>query len=278
MNNPIADPLVENPISPDLEDLVSLTTDGRGAATVALRAPGVAIDSEVAKALSEAFETLHAADHIRVVFLCGTGGDFFSGPTADWMRTAATDWTESDLKDEAMAVAAMLHALTHIPALTVALVAGEASGVGAGMVAACDMAIATADASFAFPEVKGGAAPAMAAPYVVNAIGPRQAKNLFMTGRTFDVAHALRIGLIQEIVEAGQLDEVANRLAEEALDNAPGAMHAAKRLVWDVWGRPLNHALQEGTARTFARLRLGEEGREGLNAALEGRRPNWATS
>jgi methylglutaconyl-CoA hydratase len=276
MSNPIADPLVENPISPDLEGLVTLDASVAGAVTVSLANPGNALDGEVAGALREAFETLHAADHVRVVFLRDVTGTFFSGPLADWARIASTEWSAADLRDEAMIVAHMLHALTRIPALTVALVEGEATGVGAGLVAACDMAVAASGASFAFPEVKGGAVPAMAAPYVVNAIGPRQAKNLFMTGRAFDAAYALQTGLVQEVVDASAMDAAIARLTAEALSNSPEAMHEAKAMVWQVWGRPLDHALLEETAKRFVAGRFGEEGREGLAAVVEGRRPGWA--
>lgn len=278
MSNPIADPLVENPISPDLEGLVTIDASVAGAVTVSLANPGNALDGEVAGALREAFETLHAADHVRVVFLRDATGTFFSGPLTDWAKIASTDWTDANLRDEAMIVAHMLHALTRIPALTVAVVEGEATGVAAGLVAACDLAVAASGARFAFPEVKGGAVPAMAAPYVVNAIGPRQAKGLFMTGRAFDAAHALRIGLVQEVVDAPAVDAAVARLTAEALSSAPGAMHEAKAMVWQVWGRPLDHALMEETAKRFAAARFGDEGREGLAAAVEGRRPDWATA
>jgi methylglutaconyl-CoA hydratase len=278
MPNPIADPLVENVTSLDLEGLVLIDSSRAGAVVLTINRPQVknALNGEVARALKSAFETLHAADHVRIVFLRGAGGNFSSGVDMDWLRAAATDWTETDLRHEAMHVAEMLHALTAIPALTVALIEGEATGGGAGLAAACDMAVAASDARFAFPEVKMGGVPAVVAPYVVNAIGPRQAKNLFVTGRAFDAAYAQQIGLIQQIEDAGGMDAVIHRLTAEAMQNAPAAMHDAKRLVWDVWGRPLDHGLKDETAKRFARTRFSEEGREGMTAALEGRRPSWA--
>ncbi len=271
MTNPIAHPLVDNPMSPDLDGLVSIDAGAPGTVTVSVN--GAFMNSEVAAALTEAFETLHGADHVRVVFLRGA----FSGrPDRDWLKTEAEDWDESDLRDDAMIVARMLVALTHVPALTVALVEGEASGEGAGLVAACDMAVAAADATFAFREVKSGAVPSVVAPYVVNAVGPRQAKALFMTGRAFDADYALQIGLVSQVVAAGGVSAVAAEVAAEALANSPAAMHEAKRLVWDVWGRPLDHGLMEETARRYAKARFGEEGREGLNALVDGRSPAWA--
>jgi methylglutaconyl-CoA hydratase len=277
MSNPIADPFVENAVSSDLEGIVRIDGTLAGAVVLTLNGPGNALDGEVAGALKEAFETLQAADHVRVVFLLGTGGSFFSGPLTDWARIAASDWSASDLRDEAMIVAEMLHALTHIPALTVAVVDGEASGVGAGLAAACDMAVATFEARFSFPEVKNGAVAAMAAPYVVNAIGPRLAKTLFMTGRAFDATYAEQIGLVQQISDVGALGQVMERLIDEALRSGPEAMHAAKRLVWEVWGRDPDRGLMEETARSFAKVRFSDEGREGLDAAIQGRAPSWAS-
>jgi len=278
MPNSIADPLVENVISADLEGVVTIDSTRNGAVVISLAEPGDALDVEVSGALSEVFETLHAADHVRVVFVRGFGKSFFSGSLADWASIAATEWTDADLRDAALGVARMLHAVTKIPALTVALVEGEAIGVGAGLVAACDMAIAASDARFAFAEVRSGAVPAMAAPYVVNAIGPRQAKALFMTGRVFDAAYALQIGLIQQIAEGADVEAVINKVIEAAMGNGPQAMHEAKRLVWDVWGRPLDRALMEDTATRFARSRFSAEGREGLGAMIEGRAPDWANA
>ncbi|MDB5459441.1 MAG: enoyl-CoA hydratase/isomerase family protein [Caulobacteraceae bacterium] len=289
MPNPIADPLVENAVSPDLEGLVTIDASVVGAVVVTINRPETnnALNGEVCAALKEAFETLHAADHVRVVFLRGAGGNFSSGVDMEWLRTAAADWTEADLRDDAMTMAGMLHALTTIPALTVALVEGAATGGGAGLVAACDMAVSAADARYAFPEVRMGGVPAVVAPYVVNAIGPRQAKNLFMTGRTFDAAYAQQIGLVQQIVDSpppedsggdasGAIGVVIQRLTAEALANGPEAMHQAKRMVWEVWGRPLDRGLMEETAKRFARVRFSEEGREGLAAVIEGRLPSWA--
>jgi methylglutaconyl-CoA hydratase len=278
MSNSIAHPLVENTVSADLEGLVVIDAAVDGAVVVTINSPGAVFNSEVAAALTQAFETLHGADHVRVMFLRGAAGGFCEGPDLDWLKAAATEWDESDLRDDAMIVAGMLHALTQVPALTVALVEGEAIGEGAGLVAACDMAVAAADARFAFRDVKTGAAPAVIAPYVVNAIGPRQAKNLFMSGRTFDAAYAQQIGLVQQIADPGLMGEVVGRLTEEAFANGPQAMHEAKRLVWDVWGRALDRELMEETARRFAKSRFGEEGREGLAAIVEGRAPDWAKS
>jgi len=275
--NPIADPLVEN-AAPDAAGPVRLDASPSGVAVVTIDRPEKrnAFDAATIAALREAFETLHGADHVRVVFLRGAGGIFSAGADLEWMRDAA-GWSEADNRDDAMGLARMLKALYDVPALTVALVERAAMGGGGGLVAACDMAIATRDAKFAFSEVKLGIIPATISPYVVDAVGPRHAKALFTTGRLFDAEFAARIGLVTEVVDdSAALDAAQERIATEIMACAPGSIAESKRLVWDVWGRPIDNALMDDTARRIAKKRVGEEGREGVAAFLEKRKPSWA--
>ncbi len=277
MPNPIADPFVENTVSADIEALIDVRSDPRGVVTVVINGVGAgnALNGEVAAALKEAFETLHGADAARVMFLRGAGTTFSSGADLGWLKTAAEDWGEGDMRDDAMIFAEMMRALIRIPCPTVALVQGAAAGSGAGLVAACDMAIAAADATFGFPGVKTGSIPAVVAPYVVNALGPRRAAALFMTGVMVDAEEAQTIGLVDMVVDAAALDDAAAGLTEMLLQNGPEAVHEAKRLAWDVWGHPRDGFMEE-TARRYARTRFSDEGREGLKAQLEGRKPRWA--
>lgn len=275
MPNPIADPFVENVVSADIEALIDVRGGPSGAVTVVINGvgPSNALNGETARALKEAFETLHGADAARIVFLRGAGGVFSSGADLAWLKTMAEDLGERDVEEDARAFAEALRALIRIPCPTVALVEGEASGAGAGLVAACDMAIARSGARFGFPSVKMGGVPAVIAPYVAAAIGPRRAAALFMTGRIFDAGHALTIGLIDEATD--DLAGAAERLAREVFENGPEAMREAKQLVWDVALRARDSHIDE-VARRYARNRLGEEGREGLAATLETRMPRWA--
>ncbi|MDR3509042.1 MAG: enoyl-CoA hydratase-related protein [Caulobacteraceae bacterium] len=279
MPNPISDPLVENVISEDITDApVRLEATLEGVATVTIDRPHRrnAFDAPTIAALTEVFETLHGAEGVRVVFLRGEGGHFSAGADLDWMRMAA-DWSEDDNRDDAMGLAKMLKALDDIPALTVALVEGSAFGGGAGLVAACDIAVATADSRFAFSEVKLGLTPATISPYVVRAIGPRAATGLFATARVFGAEHALAIGLIEEVAaDAPGIEAIKTRIAGEIMACAPGAIGDAKQLVKDVAGKAIDHALMEETARRIARARVGAEGKEGVAAFLEKRKPAWA--
>ncbi len=259
--------------------MVKLESTPGGVATVTINRPGKrnALDALTIEALTEAFETLHGADHVRVVFLAGAGASFCAGADLDWMAEAAS-LTQDGNREDALIAARMYKTLADIPAVTVALAHGAAMGGGAGLVAACDIAVASQGTRFAFPEVKLGLIPAMISPYVVNAIGPRAARALFVTGRTFDADEALRLGLVHEVVaDAAGLEAAKARLTAEIMAAAPGAVTEAKSLVWDAWGRPIDHALLADTASRLARLRVNDEGREGVAAFLGKRKPSWAT-
>ncbi|THD53368.1 MAG: enoyl-CoA hydratase/isomerase family protein [Phenylobacterium sp.] len=250
-----------------------------GAVTVTLNRPQKknAFHADLISAMAEAFETLRGAEGVRVVFLRGAGGMFSAGADLDWMGEVA-DWPESDNREDAYAMARMLKALWDLPHLTVALVEGGAFGGGAGVVAACDTAIATADARFSFSEVKLGLIPATVSPYVVAAIGPRAARGLFASGQVFDAGQALRLGLIGEVVADGAaLDAAQARISAEIFACAPGAVADAKQLVADVQGHPIDEVMMRETARRIAAARVGPEGQEGVRAFLERRKPSWAT-
>jgi methylglutaconyl-CoA hydratase len=278
MTNPIADPLVEGPDTDTESSLVTIEATPEGFATVTLNraARKNAFDAELIAALHEAFETLHGAEGVRVVFLRGAGGTFCAGADLEWMK-AAVDHTEADNRDDALQLARMLKSLWDMPALTVALVEGGAFGGGAGLVAACDLAVSTQDARFMFSEVRLGLVAATISPYVVAAIGPRAARGLFATGRLFDAAHAEKIGLVTEVVaDLAALDAARDRMGAEMLACAPEAVADSKRLVEDVAFKAIDHGLMEETARRIARARVSEEGQEGVRAFLQKRKPSWA--
>jgi methylglutaconyl-CoA hydratase len=278
MSNPIADPLVEG-LDTDAQSslvLVDATPEGVATVTINRAARKNAFNAEMIGALRSAFDTLEGADGVRVVFLAGAGETFSAGADLEWMRDSA-DYSEADNREDAMAMAVMLKRLYDLPALTVALVDGPAFGGGAGLVAACDLAIATERAKFAFSEVKLGLLAATISPYVIAAVGPRRARALFATARQFDAQFAREIGLIDEVVADGAAFPAAcERIASEMRACAPGAVADSKRLVAHVAGREIDHALMEETARRIARARMGEEGREGVAAFLGRRAPDWA--
>ena len=277
MSTPINDPFVEVMDTDAQSTFVRLDADERGVATITIDRPGKrnAFNDEVIAALREAFETVAGADGVRVVFITGSEGTFSAGADLEWMRGAA-DRTESDNHEDAMRMGSMLKHLHDLPVLTVALVEGAAFGGGAGLVAACDMAIATRTARFSFSEVRLGLIAATISPYVVAAIGSRRARGLFASARVFDADRALAIGLIDEVVEdAAGLLAAREAIARDALPCAPGAVRESKRLVDHVAAHALDHSLIEHTAREIARARVGAEGQEGVRAFIERRRPAW---
>jgi methylglutaconyl-CoA hydratase len=275
--NAIANPLVADPAPDANDDLVQIDATSDGVVFVTINRPQKknAFDAATIGALREAFETLHGADRVRVVYLRGAGGTFSAGGDLNWMRDAV-GWSESDNRDDAMELARMLKALADVPALTVALVEGSAMGGGAGLVAACDMAVAVEGARFAFSEVKLGLIPATIAPYVIEAIGPRRARQLFLTANIFDADYAAHIGLIDMVLPEGSVDEFVSMLSDSLTPNAPGAMGDAKRLVRDLAGKHVDHGLMEDTARRIARARVSDEGQEGVRAFLDKRPAKWA--
>jgi len=265
-------------MSEAIEDTVRLDVTPGGAAIVTLNRPEKhnAFNADVVVRLDDIFETLRAnADEARMVFLRGSGPSFSAGGDLQWMK-AAVDWTHDDNLRDALALARMLKKLSTLPQLTCALVHGAAMGGGAGLVAACDMAVSVKDAKFRFSEVRLGLTPATISPFVVRAIGPRWAKALFATGEGFDGAFAHQIGLVQHLVDgADDLDDAMERVGGQVFKSAPGAVADAKRLVEHVMYTEIDEDLMRWTARAIAERRASDEGQEGLAAFLEKRPPAW---
>jgi methylglutaconyl-CoA hydratase len=261
------------------EPPVLLDATREGVAVITLNRPDLrnAFNPDVIGLLSEYLEDLRTADGVRVVLVEGAGTVFSAGADLSWMKAAA-DWTEDENRSDARALGRMLHRLHSLPQPTVALVKGAAIAGGMGLVAACDMAIAVEGTQFGLSEVRLGLIPATISPYVIMAIGARAARRYFVTAERFDAAEAHRLGLVHEVVPDTQaLAQTAERLVDEILQNAPGAIHDSKRLIDDFAYRPLSLDLVDETAERIARARVSAEGREGTAAFLEKRKPSWAT-
>ncbi len=257
---------------------VALERVGAGAAILWLDRPEKrnAFDAAMIAGLHQAFEQVAGDAGIRILGVRGRGGSFCAGADVDWMRRQGQASLAENTED-ALCLARMLKALHDLPQLSVALIEGPALGGGAGLAAACDVAVATADASFRFSEVRLGLTPATISPYVIEAIGPRAARALFVTAEGFDAAYAARIGLVQEcLADGAALEERFAALCTLAKAGAPGAVRDAKALVREVAGRPIDESLLQETARRIAARRADPEGRVGLNAFLEKRKPNWS--
>ena len=211
---------------------------------------------------------------MRAVVLTGAGSSFSAGADLNWMRRTTTYGEAENLRD-ANALAALMKALYELPQPTVARVNGAALGGGTGLVACCDVVVASESALFGTTEVRLGIIPAVIGPYVIAAIGTRQARRLMLTGERITAEHAARIGLVHEVVAADQLDTAVETILSHLLKGGPHAIAAAKRLVRDLAGRPIDQELIDDTARRIAALRATPEAREGLGAFLEKRKPGW---
>lgn len=258
-------------------ETIQLDATPGGVAIVTLNRPDKhnAFNSLVVEELADAFDNLRSETQLRMVILRGAGKSFSAGADLKWMEAAA-DYTQKENEEDAFALAEMLRRLYELPQMTLALVQGACMGGGAGLVAACDVAVAMKSALFRFSEVRLGLTPATISPFVIQALGPRMTKALFVTGEGFDADYAEKIGLVQYVVEDedGMVD-MQEHLSKLMFDTAPGAVADAKTLVQDVTGTVINSALSHETARRIAHRRTSDEGREGLAAFLQKRKPNW---
>jgi methylglutaconyl-CoA hydratase len=234
-----------------------------------------AFDEVLIAEITAGLRELEANPQVRAVVLSSTGKSFCAGADLNWMKRAAGYLPEENLRD-ARNLATLLSTLNELSKPTVARVQGPAYGGGVGLVAACDIAIATFEAQFALTEVKLGIIPAVISPYVIAAIGERYARRYMLTAERFSASEAYRIGLVHEIVpdEAG-LDEAVGEVVDALLKNGPQAQGECKALIRVVSGQPIDEATIEETAQRITRVRASAEGREGLTAFLEKRKPNW---
>jgi methylglutaconyl-CoA hydratase len=233
-----------------------------------------AFDDRLIAELTEELERLGADDGVRVVVLTGAGRSFSAGADLNWMRRTASYGEAENLAD-ARALAKLMQTLHELPKPTIARVHGAALGGGTGLVACCDIVVASAQATFGTTEVRLGLIPAVIGPYVLAAIGPRQARRLMLTGERISAAEAVRLGLVHEVLPSEQLDAAIERIAGELLKSGPAALAAAKRLIRDLGGRPIDLPLIDDTAKRIASLRATSEAREGVGAFLEKRSPAW---
>jgi methylglutaconyl-CoA hydratase len=246
-------------------------------ATVTLNRPQVhnAFDDALIANLTAAFVSLDDHPDVRVVVLAAAGTSICAGADLNWMKRMATFGDDENLAD-AKALAAMLRALYALSKPTIGRVSGAAYGGGVGLVAACDIAIAVPEATFALSEARLGLIPATIGPYVIEAIGARQARRYFLTAERFDAAQAQRIGLLHEVVAAEAIDTRIGALIDALKAASPSAQLECKALIRGVAHRPIDEDVIAGTARHIAAVRASPEGREGIAAFLGKRAPAWA--
>jgi methylglutaconyl-CoA hydratase len=258
------------------ESSVLIAKDARGVATVTINRPKVrnAIDDNIIHSLTDAFKTLGADGEARIVVLTGSGAAFSAGADLGWMRRMAA-CSEAENFASAKTISLLMRTLNELAKPTIARVNGAAYAAGVGLVAACDIAVAIEEAVFAISEVRIGLVPSTISPYVVAAIGAKAARRYFLTGEPFSAAEAYQLGLVHKVVPQADLDEAVERVISDLLAGGPQSQSRAKRLIAEIAGRPVDDALEAFTARSIAEARASPEGREGIEAFLEKRRPAW---
>jgi methylglutaconyl-CoA hydratase len=252
--------------------------DSNGVLTLTLNRPDVhnAFAQQLILELTEALQNAADDPAVRILVLHGAGKSFSAGADMNWMSSMVNASAEENEQD-AQLLARMLRRLNYFPKPTIARVHGAAFGGGVGLVACCDIAIAADSAQFALTEVRLGLVPAVISPFVFRRIGESQARRYFLTAERFDAATAERIGLVQLVVPANELDATLARQIELLLQGGPHALKQAKKLVFSVAGHDNTRQRQidEDNARLIARLRVSEEGQDGLRAFLDKRDPSW---
>ena len=255
---------------------ITCNTDHRGVTTITLNRPDKhnAFNEDFIAELSGALDEISKDSGSKVMVLRSNGKNFSAGADLDWMKRMA-GYTRAENVRDANALAELLYKLNFLPVPTIARVQGAAMGGGCGLVSCCDIALAADNAVFAFSEVKLGLIPATISPYVIRAIGEKQARRYFQTAERFDARRATEIGLVSEVMDESGLDEAVEKTIDLILANSSEAVKAVKQLVFDVAGKPVTRELLQQTSESIADIRASEEGKEGLSAFLEKRKPAW---
>ena len=256
---------------------INLQTDARGVATLTLdRAQKHnAFDDTMIAELLQALDKIENDRSVRILILRAAGKSFSAGADLDWMRRMA-DYNDEQNQADARQLANLMYRLNRFNKPVVARVHGVSFGGGVGLIACCDIAIASSDAVFSLSEVRLGLIPSVISPYVISAIGSRAARCYFLSGERFDASRALQLGLVHEVVESEVLEDSLGQCIDNLLSSGPKAQAAAKDLIHHVDGRRIDETLIEETARRIADVRASDEGREGLNAFLQKRKPDWS--
>jgi methylglutaconyl-CoA hydratase len=255
---------------------VSLLTESRnGVAWLTLNRPDVhnAFDEALIAGLTEAFASAAGDPAVRAIVLRALGKSFSAGADLNWMKRMAGFSEEENLAD-AKRLAELLRVIDTCPKPTIARVQGNAFAGATGLIACCDLAVAVKEAEFAVTEVRLGLIPAVISPYLIRAMGARQARRWFLTAERFSAEQALAMNLIHEVVSAEELDPCVDHWLDALRKAGPNALAAAKQLIRAVDDSP-SAALIEDTSKRIAAIRASAEGKEGVAAFLEKRKPGW---
>ncbi|NVJ60016.1 MAG: enoyl-CoA hydratase/isomerase family protein [Gammaproteobacteria bacterium] len=257
---------------------LTIEVTAQGAGIITMNRPDVhnAFDDKLIKDLTAALKKLESHSKTRIVILKATGKSFSAGADLNWMRKMA-DYSWSENFQDSLALATLMQTLAQLKKPTIGLVQGAAFGGGVGLVACCDIIFASEKAKFCLSEVKLGLIPAVISPYVIKAIGARQATRYFISAEVFDANTAKDLGLVHEVLSVDEFESKSNEYIENVLKNGPDAIQAAKNLIGFVAGHTINEELIRETAQKISDIRASKEGKEGVSAFLEKRDPSWLT-
>jgi methylglutaconyl-CoA hydratase len=237
-----------------------------------------AFDDTLIADLTAAVQQMTHEPAVRIVVLSSSGKSFSAGADLNWMKRMAA-YSEAENVADARLLGTLMQNIHDCPKPTIARVQGAAYGGGVGLIACCDIAVGTHAAVFSLSEAKLGLIPAVISPYVIAAIGERAARRYFLTAERFDAGEAYRLGLLHELaLTDDEMDEKIHTLCESLIAAGPAAIAEAKSLIARVAHAPVDDALVDETAARIARVRASAEGKEGVAAFLEKRKPNWNTS
>lgn len=245
-------------------------------ATVTLNRPEIrnAFNDEMISELTAVFKQLGQSEDVRIIVLAAEGKAFCAGADLNWMRAMADYDYEENLAD-ADKLAQMLKTIYQCPKPTVAAIQGDVYAGGMGLVAVCDIAIAVKNANFCLSEVRLGLAPATISPYVIRALGARASQRYFLTAEVFNAKKARQLGFIHERVNEDELQDRVAAICAKIVNNSPDAVKTCKRLLHDIAGAIIDDELITDTVRQIADIRSSQQGKEGVQAFLQKRKPDW---
>ena len=263
----------------DAPSTIRVSTDASThVATVTLLREDVrnAFNDQVIAELTQAYTELGAREDVRAIVLAANGKAFCAGADLNWMRRMA-DYSRAENLADAAKLAEMLRVIATCPKPTIARVQGDVYAGGLGLVACCDVAVAADTAGFCVSEVKIGLIPATISPYLIRAMGARAAQRYFLTAERFDAAEALRVGLVHQVVGINDLEATVDAIAGALAVASPDAVRTCKRLIEDVTDQPITPELIAMTVDGIADIRASAQGKEGVQAFLQKRKPSWLT-
>ena len=261
----------------DFMNFTTIKIDQRGpVAWVILNRPEIrnAFNNVMISEIAEAFRAINQRKDLRIVVVTGEGNAFCAGADLKWMGDVLKYTYDENLKDS-LKLAEMFHLMFTCPLPTIARVNGPAIGGGCGIAAVCDIVIASDKAVFSLSEVKLGLVPACISPYVIRRMGDKNCREFFLTGERLTAERALAAGLANQVTPHDKLDDAVNARIEQLVSSGPQALAMCKELLEKAPNIP-EPEVGKYTAEVIARLRMGDEGQEGMKAFFEKRKPKWA--